>query len=304
MITRRQFLNYSLASAATAGTSLNPALALNAANANHKQPLALTIFATNWGFKGSLDDFCKKAKQVGYDGVELWLPAEKETASVMNTIEKYDLKTIWLVGAHQGAFNEHFQIYKNNLKRALTLSPERVNCHTGRDYFTQSQANAFFQESSEQAAASGISITHETHRARILFASHISEAYLKAFADLRLTLDISHWVNVASSLLADQKAAVKLALERTDHVHARVGYAHGPQVNDPRAPEWKTAFDAHLAWWDAVAEQKRAQSGKLTMTTEFGPFPYMPTLPYTKQAVGNQWEINEFMLNFWRKRYA
>jgi len=30
----------------------------------------------------------------------------------------------------------------------------------------------------------------------------------------------------------------------------------------------------------------------------------MPTLPYTKQAVGNQWEINEFMLNFWRKRYA
>lgn len=30
----------------------------------------LTIMATCWGFDGSMDEFCDKAKKEGYDGVE------------------------------------------------------------------------------------------------------------------------------------------------------------------------------------------------------------------------------------------
>ena len=74
-------------------------------------------------------------------------------------------------------------------------------------------------------------------------------------------------------------------------------------MNDPRAPEWQKAFNAHVAWWDKIVEIKRQTTGRLTMTTEFGPFPYMPTLPYTKQSVADQWAINRYMMNFWRDRY-
>ena len=26
------------------------------------------------------------------------------------------------------------------------------------------------------------------------------------------------------------------------HIHGRIGYDHGPQVNDPRAPEWQQVY--------------------------------------------------------------
>ncbi len=194
--------------------------------------------------------------------------------------------------------------FKANLERALRLSPRLINGHTGRDYFTARQAGSFFRETIECTQETGVAITHETHRARILFAAHISQPFLQAYPQLRLTLDISHWCNVASSLLENQPAAVNLALAHSDHVHARVGFAHGPQVNDPRAPEWRTAFNAHVAWWHAIVDIKRRTTGRLTMTTEFGPFPYMPSLPYTQQAVGNQWDINRYMMKFWRQRYT
>jgi hypothetical protein len=38
----------------------------------------------------------------------------------------------------------------------------------------------------------------------------------------------------------------------TKHIHARVGYAQGPQVPDPRAPEYQAALVAHERWWDQI----------------------------------------------------
>jgi hypothetical protein len=105
-------------------------------------------------------------------------------------------------------------------------------------------------------------------------------------------------------LLADQPEAVALALSRTGHIHARIGHAEGPQVNDPRAPEWAEAFNTHFGWWDKVVAQKKKEGRPLTMLTEFGPVDYMPALPYTRQPVANQWDINKYMLDTLRTRYA
>jgi hypothetical protein len=109
---------------------------------------------------------------------------------------------------------------------------------------------------------------------------------------------------VHESLLHNQKEAVEAALQRTGHIHARVGYEEGPQVAEPRAPEWKYAVDAHFAWWDKVVERKKKAGERITFLTEFGPPLYMQTLPYTLQPLSNQWEINVYMLNLLRKRYS
>jgi hypothetical protein len=62
--------------------------------------------------------------------------------------------------------------------------------------------------------------------------------------------------------------------------------------------------EAHLGWWDRIATQKRAEGRMLTILTEFGPPDYMPTLPYTRQPLADQWDINAHVMQVLRKRYA
>src|SRR5690606_31324112 len=135
----------------------------------------------------------------------------------------------------------------------------------------------------------------ETHRGKFSFAAHITEQYLHRMPNLRLTLDASHWCNVAESLLEDQPGALTQAVNHTDHIHARVGYPQGPQVPDPRCPEWQETLQVHLGWWDRVAKLKNVGGGVLTVTPEFGPFPYMVHSPADGKPLANQWALNVWM---------
>ena len=91
----------------------------------------------------------------------------------------------------------------------------------------------------------------------LLYSSSVARHYLETIPELRVTFDVSHWCNVSESLLEDQQETIDLTLQRVDHVHARIGHQEGPQVNDPRAPEWNNAIDAHFAWWDKIIEIKK-----------------------------------------------
>ena len=136
-----------------------------------------------------------------------------------------------------------------------------------------------------------------------MFAAHVTRQHIEKHLQLKLTFDVSHWCNVHESMLADQKETVDMALERVAHIHARIGHPEGPQVNDPRAPEWEAVVKQHFDWWDKVAERKKKNGELMTVLTEFGPADYMPTLPYTKQPVADQWAINVHMMKLLRKRY-
>lgn len=265
---------------------------------------SLKILATNWGFVGSIEEFAKKAKDAGYDGAEIWLPSEiKERDALMTAFQKNGLQHAFLVGAGQKDFKQNIESFEKMMDTALTYKPLYFNSHSGRDYFTPEQAKAFFDLTAKKAQQTGLPIYHETHRGRLCFAAHITKQYLEKSPDLRLTLDISHWCNVHESLLDDQQEAVDLALSRTDHIHARVGHAEGPQVNDPRAPEWDIAVKKHLAWWDKVVANKVKSGKTATILTEFGPVDYLPALPYTRQPVADQWAINVYMMKMLRERY-
>ena len=126
---------------------------------------------------------------------------------------------------------------------------------------------------------------------------------MEKIPELRVTFDVSHWCNVHESLLADQPETIEMTLQRVDHIHARIGHPEGPQVNDPRAPEWEAAVKAHLAWWDKVVDLKKQKGDTLTVLTEFGPPDYMPTLPYTLQPLADQWAVNVYMMHLLRNRY-
>ena len=268
--------------------------------------MPIQFYAPSWGNTLPFDLFCQNVKAAGYDGVEMALPLEAvERQEMLNVLATYELT---LIGQYWQSFetdlDEHAQQYEKYLRNLIAANPVFINCQTGKDFFTFEQNRQLFVLAAEISAETGVKIIHETHRGKALFAAHICRDYLTRLPNIRLALDISHWCNVHESLLDDQAEAVALAIAHTDHIHSRVGHPEGPQVNDPRLPEWSVALQTHLGWWDKVVETHQKNGTQLTVTTEFGPAPYMPLLPYTQMPLANQWEINVFMMNLLKTKYA
>ena len=266
---------------------------------------SLLIFATNWGFSGSWEEFASRIKQAGYDGAEVWYPGdEKQRTELLGAFQKQNLKFGFLVGGSDRDPAKHLDQFKASLEGAAAQKPVYINCHSGRDFFSFDHNKPFIDFTTVVAKRTGVPIYHETHRGRILYAAPVARQFMEKHSDLRITLDVSHWCNVHESTLDDQAETLSMTLERVDHIHARIGHAEGPQVNDPRAPEWKDCVKSHFAWWDKVVERKKREGKLMTFLTEFGPVDYMPALPYTRQPLANQWEINKHMLDTLRARYA
>ncbi|GAO45240.1 hypothetical protein FPE01S_04_04840 [Flavihumibacter petaseus NBRC 106054] len=268
----------------------------------------LLILATNWGFEGNADAFCAAAKKEGYDGIEIWWPGDKKDQDAWSAaLQRHQLKVGFLCGGYQNEPAAHLSYFKEQVKAATThaqLKPLYINCHSGRDHFPLTANQEFITFTTEQSRTTGVPIYHETHRSRILFAAHVARQFLEKNPALQITFDVSHWCNVHESLLADQPEAVALALERAGHIHARVGHPEGPQVNDPRAPEWKATVEQHLKWWDTIVERRKKRGERMTILTEFGPPDYMPTEPYTRKPLSDQWAVNVYMMQLLKKRYS
>jgi hypothetical protein len=195
--------------------------------------------------------------------------------------------------------------FRAQVKEAATYHPLMINAHSARDLFTPEQQRAFYQEALQIEAAHGIAIGHETHRHRAFYSPWSTAALLRQFPSLKVTADLSHWCVVCESLLDDMTDDVDLACERALHVHGRVGYEEGPQVPDPRAPEYQRHVERHEEWWDRMVQAARRSGRTLfTFTPEFGPPGYMHTLPYTRQPVADLWEVCLWMADRFRQRYA
>jgi sugar phosphate isomerase/epimerase len=278
-------------------------------NANKiKSQLDIIILATNWGFQGTMDEFCKKIKAEGYDGMEVWWPGKKEEQKeIFDALQKYQLQVGFLTSGNSTEYEEHARTFKANVDAATDSGHQKplyLNCHSGKDFFRFDQNCNLIEYTLDRTAKTGIDILHETHRSRMCFSAFTTRHFLEKYSNMFLTLDISHWTNVHESMLDDQPDNVDIALARTKHIHARVGHEEGPQVNDPRAPEWQYAFKKHVGWWDKAIENRVKAGGKrMTFLTEFGPPNYLPTVPYTNQPLADQWGINGYMMKFLKERY-
>lgn len=298
---RRNFIKSSFALAA--------ALAPEAAMATQPTSLKVLVLNTDWGWRGSLHELLEKSKAAGYDGIETWWTADKaKTKTLMDALQKYEMEVGFLAGSGHSDYAQHKAAFETAVEAAsssATQKPLYVNCHSGKDYFSFDQNSTLVQYTLAQAARSGVAIYHETHRSRMCFSLPNTQALLRKNPGMELTLDASHWTNVHESMLEDQEERLAFALQNCGHIHARIGHPEGPQVNDPRAPEWKSTVDRFVGWWDQVVENQEKKGKKtITFLTEFGPPTYLPTLPYTQQPVADQWDINEYMLGLISARYG
>ncbi|UWX55212.1 TIM barrel protein [Maribacter litopenaei] len=214
----------------------------------HGQEKTVLFFQTDWGRTISMDAFCEKTKAAGYDGIEVWLPsAAEDQIALREALEKHDLKIGFLNGTNKSLpFEESLKAYKEHLRKLTLWSPVYINCHTGSDFFSFEQNKAFIDITNKIAAETKIPIYHETHRGRFSYNLPDTKAYLSKIPELRLNLDISHWMVVHESLLEGHDEELKEVISRTGHLHARVGHAEGPQVNDPEAPNGKMPWTGIL----------------------------------------------------------
>ena len=268
----------------------------------------IQFYCPHWGSEDlPFEIFLKKVCDEGYRGVEMSLPEETDKKTrIRDAIREAGLQ---FIAQHWETIDRDFEVHKNNYEKRLRnlceSRPVFVNAQTGKDYFSFEQNAELIRMAGKISGEYGIKIIHETHRGKFSFAAHVTREYLERIPGLRLTLDISHWYNVAESTLEDQEETIRMAIGRTDHIHARIGYNEGPQVNDPAAPEWEEFMNRHLKWWDEVIKShKDAGEKTFTITTEFGPAPYMPAAPFTRKPLADQWTVNLFMKHLLEKRYS
>ena len=270
--------------------------------------MKLQFFVPRWGSEHlSWDDFLLKAKDAGYDGVE-WGIACGTNASdldmVWEKLNKHNLSIIpQYYGTNAAEFGLQFDRYSAWMELLKPYPAIKIDSQTGRDFFTFDQNKQLIELAAKHTKDCGVKVCHETHRNKALFAAHISRNFLENIPELEITFDVSHWVNVAESYLEDQPEAIDIAIKKTGHIHARVGYPEGPQVPDPRIPEWQEALAHHLKWWDRIAERFKNKEEVLTITPEFGPYPYMIHLPGSNAPIADQWEVNKFMKDLLNDRY-
>jgi hypothetical protein len=106
-------------------------------------------------------------------------------------------------------------------------------------------------------------------------------------------------------LLSDQQGLLNQIIPFVYHLHARVGSAQAPQVNDPFAPEWQEHMETFMGWWKQIIDTRmRANDSTFTICPEFGPAPYMPAMPFTQSPLSDQWMNNVKMKNRLQTEWA
>jgi sugar phosphate isomerase/epimerase len=260
------------------------------------------FFCPRWGSENeNWPDFCKKVKAAGYHGIEAGVPFDPMEKEIMkNALAENGL---FLIGQYWQSFemnfDDHHASFLLHLQNMVDVHPIKINVQTGKDYFTTLQNTQLFDTATTFSNTTAIEVVHETHRNKALFAAHVAKRYLDTIANLKITADFSHWCCVAESFLEDQLEAVQTAVAHTHHIHARVGHPQGPQVTDPRLPEWEAALLQHVQWWQQIVQHLKTKGEPVcTITTEFGPAPYMPHHPITKDPLASQMEINMWMMAY------
>lgn len=265
----------------------------------------LVIYRHLWGITESWESVFPKIRELGYRGIEHILPEESDRNRFRDLLNLHRFSYIAQIVTAGETVTEHVKSFRNAVEDARALGPRKINCHSGCDWFTEEKARRYFGEALEFESKVGIPIAHETHRGRILYNPWITEHILRQFPQLNLSCDFSHWVLVCERLMESETGIIEQCADHCIHIHARVGYEEGPQVPDPRAPEYERHVLAHERWWSIVWDaQDRRGLTESTLTPEFGAPDYLHTMPYSKTPVANLWDICNWQAERQRSRFS
>ncbi len=252
-----------------------------------------------------LDWFIGQAADAGWEVTEIYLADRPEPyAEILRLHRGAGLQLIAQIFTQGVTPDQHLDSLIKNYQNALKCEPIAVNCHTGKDWFSFDDNRRLFEAATKLSEKEGVPIVHEIHRGRALFTAPLCLSFIKAIPELRLTADFSHLFCVHESDLTDQAEAVNAIIAASDHIHARVGFAEGPQVGDPRNPAYQEWLDISMNLWTRIRDRMAAEGRtSMTVTPEFGPPPYAPLDGLSGRPVADPWEINHWMRDELRRHW-
>jgi hypothetical protein len=264
-----------------------------------------------WGVDHThgLDHYLPRWRDTGYEVVEASLHFSPDRAALLRFLKLSGWRWIPQVFSRDfvpgGTVGEHLDSLRRQMEDCLDHQPLFFNAHSGSDAWSLNEAEDFYDAALDLERRMGVAVAHETHRLRCFGNPWTTRAILERFPNLKLTCDFSHWVCVAERLLDDCGEIIQRAAQHCHHLHARVGYEEGPQVSDPRAPEWARHVAIHESWWDVIwAAQRQRGLTVSTLTPEFGPAPYLHLLPHTQTPVADLADICDWMARREAGRFA
>ena len=137
-LNRRKFLSMAGTSAVIAASPWESLLA-NKPRFTIPVGFSIKIMGTNWGFDGTVDAFCEKAKAAGYDGIEMWWPGDKASQDALfAALKKHQLEIGFLCGVGDSDPHKHVEAFKQMIHACAHQTIQRqlyINCHSGKDYF-------------------------------------------------------------------------------------------------------------------------------------------------------------------------
>lgn len=211
------------------------------------------------------------------------------------------------VATHQEDFRKQLRECKEFL--GLVNQGGFINVHAGVDAWSNDEVVEFLKFSFDEIdqTVPDITVTFETHRQRI-FGSPFQTRDLLALPALseskylKLNADLSHWYCACERVFNPKDedrdkwwpGVLGSIAPRCEYIHARFGWAQGPQMADPSAPEcdkdrnlqieiWKELVTGHLDPGHIGGGGPR----EIFVSPEYGPAPYLAAQPHTQEPISS-----------------
>lgn len=282
----------------------------------------LRLIKTLWGIDDPLSpELLKSIKEEGYHGIEVirlaWLFDKELLVQSLNEAELSVVCQIHTSGGYLidneyiycGAYDVavHQEDFKTQLvecKHLIGMVDKGgfINVHAGVDAWSKTEALEFLEyclNEIEQTVPE-TTVTFETHRQRLFGSPFQTRELLSSpsLAKLKLNADLSHWYCACERVFNPKEDRdktwwpdlVKAMAGHCEYIHARLGWAQGPQMADPSAPECDAERNLQVEVWKQLI---RAQLGRDAPTVsiycspEYGPPPYLPVKPHSQEPVAS-----------------
>ncbi|MEJ8544702.1 sugar phosphate isomerase/epimerase [Brevibacillus borstelensis] len=263
-------------------------------------PPRLEVHQSWWAMRGIGDEngewsLAKKIANIaaaGYSGIMGRLPAPEEADLWRSLLDHYKLQ----FGVE--AFPEEPEEFAQFLQKAREFGVSYVNAQVKDSFVVGEKALQRLQGIIREGEKQGIPVFVETHRGRITQDLLRTVQYVEALPDLRLTIDLSHYVLAGEMLLPHQhaEACFQKLLKRTSCIHGRV--SNGQQIQVDIGPDGEHPMTArHLAWWKegmAYWLDEAREGDVLPFVCELGPVPYAISLygylPTSVEEISDRWK--------------
>lgn len=230
--------------------------------------------------------------------------AEAGFAGVFSQLPEQRMEDTWLRQLQQHKLTLGIQTFPKRseeltavLKKSRELGVQYINAQVADPFITGKHAVQLLRELIQAAAHMKMPYFIETHRGKITQDLIRTLGYIEELPELRLTLDLSHYVLAGEICTIEEATAYEdwfnPLLKRTSCIHGRI--SNGEQIQIDVGADTEIAMtERFMKWWTASMRYWLHEAGPgdiLPFVCELGPPPYAMTCLSggAKQEISNRW---------------